>query len=560
MSSNEIKFGKLKVKEAFEKWFRIPNYQRPYVWEKDQVIDLLDDISEATKKDKNAQFFLGNLVLKENFHNGYEEFDILDGQQRLTTLFLITAVIRDITDNKQRKETCQKSIFQEGNDDDKIPERVRLVFDIRDEVRKFIEDYIKQENKTYSEDIIKKSEDKSIDPTIYNMARAILAIQEYFDKNNNIDDFFPFLRNNVILTYVSSKSLDDAFKVFTILNNRGVKLRSSDILKAENLGCIKDKSKQNEKAQSWDKIEKYFGEHFDEFLSHLQRILVKDKSRKSLLKEFEDNIFNKGLLLKGENFFNYIDKYFSHYKELFDNSSQNVRDLLSLMKIGFESDIWISPLLKYYDKFKEYELFKFIEKLNNKFSSDWITGLTPSTRIANMNEIIRKIELYSDAVELFDDECFKINKDEMRKFIEGDLYGKRGGRYMLLRLNYLYNNSNNTEFTIPRTISVEHIMPQNPNTGSEWLSNFTDEERKNWVNKIGNLIIISRRKNSSQSNLDFKIKKEKYFKDSVELGRSSAIMSKYNDWTLEELQDNHNESIAKLKKSYQIEIKEEVSN
>ncbi len=59
--SNEIHSGMLPIKEIFEKWFCIPNYQRSYVWEKDQVMDLLDDISSASKKNPESQYFLGSL-------------------------------------------------------------------------------------------------------------------------------------------------------------------------------------------------------------------------------------------------------------------------------------------------------------------------------------------------------------------------------------------------------------------------------------------------------------------------------------------------------------------
>ena len=140
---SEIKSGKWYIKDAFEKWYRIPDYQRPYVWEKDQVIDLLDDISIACEKDANGEYFLGSLVLKENNDKGYIEYDVLDGQQRLTTLFLLTAVVRDLTDSEQRKQTCHNSIFQQGNVDDNIPERLRIVFDIRDDVKVFVDEYIR---------------------------------------------------------------------------------------------------------------------------------------------------------------------------------------------------------------------------------------------------------------------------------------------------------------------------------------------------------------------------------------------------------------------------------
>ena len=144
--ATKIESNKLPIKDVFnDKWFRIPEYQRPYVWTKDQIYDLLDDITSAYKSDKASQFFLGSLVLKKNADKLYDEYDLLDGQQRITTLFLIIAVIRDIVGvkNQTRHNTCKNIVYQQENPDCNIPERLRVVFDIREEVAEFIDKYVK---------------------------------------------------------------------------------------------------------------------------------------------------------------------------------------------------------------------------------------------------------------------------------------------------------------------------------------------------------------------------------------------------------------------------------
>lgn len=129
--AQKIESDKLFVKDVFQKWYRIPEYQRPYVWGSDQVIELLDDVSQAQNSNPDTQYFLGSMVLKKSDKQEgatkYEEYDLLDGQQRLTTLFLITAVVRDLTPktNEARLKTCQDTIFQMANPDDNIPERSR---------------------------------------------------------------------------------------------------------------------------------------------------------------------------------------------------------------------------------------------------------------------------------------------------------------------------------------------------------------------------------------------------------------------------------------------------
>ena len=111
-----IESKKLYIKEIFDRWYRIPEYQRPYVWGKDQISELLNDLSEAINHNDQGQYFLGSMVLQNknqsNDSLNYLEYDVLDGQQRLTTLFLLIAVIRDLTQDNDCLETCESIIFQ----------------------------------------------------------------------------------------------------------------------------------------------------------------------------------------------------------------------------------------------------------------------------------------------------------------------------------------------------------------------------------------------------------------------------------------------------------------
>ena len=160
--AQKIESDKLLVKEVFTKWFRIPEYQRPYVWDKDQVLELLDDVMQARNSNPESQYFLGSMVLqkkdKQDGTTNYIEYDLLDGQQRLTTLFLITAVVRDLTPptNTSRLKTCHETIYQTANPDDNIPERLRVVFDIREQVKDFINDFVKIEGATNNETGLKE--------------------------------------------------------------------------------------------------------------------------------------------------------------------------------------------------------------------------------------------------------------------------------------------------------------------------------------------------------------------------------------------------------------------
>jgi len=576
--AQKIESDKLLVKEVFSKWFRIPEYQRPYVWEKDQVTELLDDVMQARTSNPDSQYFLGSMVLRKNLKEEgttkYEEYDLLDGQQRLTTLFLITAVVRDLTPetNTSRLKTCHETIYQMANPDDNVPERLRIVFDIRDQVKEFINEFVKEHGGTAKKDELKiKIANSEEDISIRNMSKAILNIREYFS-TNSIDDFFPYLRSNVLMIYVSADELDDAFRLFTVMNSRGIKLRNSDILKADNLGKIKDNTKRLECAKKWEDTESYFTEDFDAFLSHLRTILVKQKAAVSLLKEFEENIYNPtgydrtnktktqlpALLNKGEDTFKYVDKYKKHYEQLFDNENYNLTksfelyNYLHLMKKGFEADFWVAPLLRFHDKFKNDELIKFVKALDNKFANDWLVGFTPTTRIENVNAIIQAIDDAKTSNDVLQHSCLLLDNKELLETLEGNIYGRRAARYVLLKLDLLFHG-HTTKLEIPETISIEHILPQNPYDGSQWKADFSDTDRGNWTNKLGNLVLISRRKNSAQGNKEYADKKDNYFKNNVELFSNSVrIYNQYPSWKLNDLTKNHDEVLVKIKCGFSV--------
>lgn len=591
VTGKQIASDKITIKDVFgeDMWFTIPDYQRPYVWGEDQISTLLDDISHAAVNTPDSQYFLGSLVLhcQPKTFNGttYQENSVLDGQQRLTTLYILQAVIRDVTNVETRKNTCAKAIFQEGNPDDGIPERLRIEFAIRKEVEDFINSFIKKEGGTQKKEELQLLATKSDNVSIRNMANAILIVTKWFsdDDNINIDTFFPYLRQYVILVYVASSELEDAFRLFTVLNDRGIKLRNSDILKAQNLKEASTEAKQTEYAKYWEELEGELGEDFDLFLSYIRTILVKEKARHNLLKEFEDNIYNpkkfnyttkkqeaaKPLLKKGDETFEIIKSYKVHYDSVFSGNNHSISNtwafdnLISVMKDNALSDIWIPPLLVYRQHFGDYKILDFLKLLDNKFSGDWIGRETPTTRIEAMNSIIKKIEEI-DALKdtarddklntLFVDLVFKFNTSQFLSDLDiNTVYSRRYARYILRKVDFLLDAPLYSEKRSSYSeMSVEHILPQNPETTSQWMKDFTTDEREAWTHKLGNLVLISRRKNAGQGRLDFADKKTKYFNNSIESFPNSLKIMQKPQWTIKELKDNHLQLINRIKLHYNI--------
>lgn len=580
-NKHEIKSEKIHVKEIFSNlWFRIPEYQRPYVWDNDQIDDLLDDLAFALTEKPEQDYFLGSFVYQFKRAGSapgqkFDENDLLDGQQRMTTLFMLFACIRDLSDNPKLKKACQAAIFQQGDEFDEVPERTRIAFAIRPEVQDFVDTHLKIDGGTNDENELKLLRKKSSDPSVRNMANAVLKMRrdltslcENTETSFDLSKFYSFIRKNVLLIYVATENMDDAFRLFTILNDRGMPLRNSDILKSMNLGALTDVAEKERYAKLWEEAEGELGDDFDRFLSHIRTILLKDKARLNLLDEFEQKIYNprekekatglmkKPLLSKGKETFKIVDRYLKHYNQLLSGANYDETggsfefdNLIKIMLTGLPSSDWLPPLMRYFDRFGYQRLLTFLKKLDNQLSSDWIAQYSPTARIERMNDIIRAIEAATSADDLLDQvDPFDFDEDGFNRAVDAAVYGRRFTRYLLLKLDYLF--ADHSQRLSLQYLSVEHVLPQKPKKDSQWCQDFTEEQRKEWTHRLGNLVLITTKKNTSQGNLDYEEKKKRYFQKRISTCPNSLRVLQKAHWTPTELKANHHYVLNKLQKHY----------
>ena len=109
MNNNEIKFGKQTIAEVFGDWYTIPSYQRNYVWGSDQVYDFLRDMKDNYLEHAYDEYFMGSYIKQVRDNSN----DLLDGQQRITTLFLLFAFLRDYEKTSDDiREDLQEMFFK----------------------------------------------------------------------------------------------------------------------------------------------------------------------------------------------------------------------------------------------------------------------------------------------------------------------------------------------------------------------------------------------------------------------------------------------------------------
>lgn len=603
MDNTTLVTGKKYIKDIFspEQFFNIPEYQRPYVWGEEQIIALLEDISKAMETDGSKEYFLGCMIWntrqeKTNNNVEYVYQDILDGQQRFITLYLLHGVIRDISIKDKLKDNVQKRLVQEADDYNNIPSRNRIEFEIRDD-KEFLENYIISINGTLNTKILKEIvENSKSGASIKNMAAGILIMKTWWEskfieynesEEQYLADFYKYLSTKVLALYLATpNNLDDAYNLFTVLNSRGLQLQVSDILRAQNLRVIENPELRKIYAIKWSDYENsisapYRG--FDDFLWALVFIKMKYRSddNKSLTKAFEF-MFKRNMIKKGTDTLDYVGKYLKHFEAITNGSIVNRESLnlfgnLNFILASVFGSQYLTPLMHYRECFGEHKLIEFMIKIDNLYSISWLSGRRQSQTRTFI--ILRKIDFYFEKVkkkeflideaivELINDTCLRydfydeeissekpINVQEFKTLLETEKWGSFSGtrvnkiRYLLLKLDLLMGNAATILQYNKDSSSIEHLMPQKIED-TQW--NIDPTEHKEWVHRLGNLVLIDKNKNASLSNKFFNEKKIKYQGAIETRANTNYVFMTNPDWDIASIEANQKRSILLLLQYYE---------
>ncbi|QEC68735.1 DUF262 domain-containing protein [Panacibacter ginsenosidivorans] len=602
MDNTTLITGKKYIKDIFspEQFFNIPEYQRPYVWGEEQITALLEDVSKAMENDSNKEYFLGCMIWNtrnektaKNIEYTYQ--DILDGQQRFITLFLLHGVIRDISAKKSLKDNVQKRLVQEADDYNNIPARNRIEFEIRDD-KDFLEKHIIELDGTLDvEKLNEIADNPKAGASIRSMASGILIMKKWWDtklaenigtEEQYLADFYRYLSTKVLALYLATpNNLDDAYNLFTVLNSRGLQLQVSDILRAQNLRVIENYELRKLYALKWSDFENSISapyKGFDDFLWSLVFIKMKYRSddNKSLTKAFEF-MFKRNLLVKGTETLDYVGKYLKHYESITNGSITNRESLNLFGNINFilssvYGSQYLTPLMHYRECFGDKQIIEFLIKIDNLFSVGWLLGRRQSQTRTFI--ILRKMDFYADAVkkrestldeaveDFLNDPCLRydfydeeissekpINIEEFVTLLENEKWGGFSGtrvnktRYLLLKMDLLMGNAATILQYNKDSSSVEHIMPQKIEE-SQW--NIDAAKHKEWIHRLGNLSLIDKNKNSALSNKLFHEKKVKYQGAIETRANTNYIFITNPIWDTDAIEANHKRTINLLTQYY----------
>ena len=535
-NSDSVTISKLFSQDFF---FQIPDYQRPFSWDADNLDDLVTDLDEAPRQ---SNYFLGTLILHST---GRSSYDVVDGQQRLTSLCILLACIRDsenLAEDPDVRDQIQGMLHQKAASLSGVPARSRLHVKDLEVFNKVVIQQNGTRNTAEIENLIGNGAQKN--------RTAVKTFRRRLDPmtRQKIVELAQFIAQRCTVIYLAAPSFDDAFRLFTVINDRGKQLRRIDILKAENLSPtqIPTPAERTHYAKKWEALEEEVGSQtFEDIFHSLRLIFVKDKPKGDLLAEFNDRVFNAtatDIPARGAEFLETLSEYVAIYDSLFiavdylegDELDSKFRTLMNAMTAYFGANEWRACVLYFAKRFGKGGLYAFLQDVEKVFLDQWVDGIRKDERYASYTRILKAIARSSTGSEVMAELVYDIDKIREACLVS-NFYTQAYSKYLLVRAEILAGEIENPRYYTAR--SVEHVLPQNPATGSSWNAAFSPDELAELVHTAGNLVLLSKSKNSTASNKEFVDKKTSYLAPRVsEFPRSISVLA-YDSWTPQIIRD-----------------------
>lgn len=497
--------------------FIIPAYQRPYAWTDDQTLELFDDLySFYLSEPADDSYFLGSIVLIKEEGKPFSE--VIDGQQRLTTLTMFLSAITSLLKNDEARADFEGYIREPGRLSQGISAKPRLALRERDQ--KFFADYIQ----SFKFDQLLAIESAQLEEPQQNIQRNARLLRSklgciFNDSTDKLIKFGAFLVQRCFLVVVSTPSQQSAFRVFSILNSRGLDLLPTDIIKSDVIGKIENQN-QEDFTNRWESLEVKTGRSgFAELFNHIRMIYARSKAQRSLLEEFKEHVI-KNTISSEKLISDIIEPYAEAYlvtknKEYVSTvNADDVNTLLGWLNRIDNSD-WMSCAILFLAGKKvksEYALW-FFQKLECLAAYMHVSGKNVNQRIARyaavLEELLKEHSFNNpiQSVKLTQEE-----KDEMKSVLNSNVYylTARRRNYLILRLDSFMSDGAATYDS--KVLTIEHVLPQTVESGSEWEKLWPDVElRQEWVHKLANLVPLTQQRNSAARNFCFNQKKTAYF-------------------------------------------------
>ncbi|GAA8888800.1 DUF262 domain-containing protein [Helicobacter pylori] len=540
-----------------EAYYQIPIYQRPYQWGKEQCEELLNDLFENYEDHGEDDYFCGSLVFIQS-DEGNKTYDIVDGQQRLSTFILLAKVLATLYSVEDKYQRYLQESWSDRHEDGEKKKRKRLDFDlVGSSAKKDFQDAL-----DFFDDLdaSKGENSKSNAPSKgkNSYLKNAICLKNYLEKKEIVDinDFIQWLYLKVIFITITCSDTDMALRIFNVLNARGLPLHATDIFKGELLKKLTEEKEQEELATRWEDLyqkcldngfamETLFSQH----LTYLNPVTSKEKMEKRLVTWFKN--LNKTPL----EYLDVVEDFYNAYCKVLEMQDRYAH-LLSYKDNDYLCVILCTSLLHRYSD-QDIEALK--ELLVKFYYQDWVAGKTRSTRSQtccniinalkekkNIDDIISIVKQYLDEKNIT--QHFKENLRDSLVYKKQPTKNPWIKPILILVEYFMSDDPKPKRIQMDENLHVEHILPQKPTLSSQWAKDFSEEERECYTHSLANLTLLGGIKNSQASNLDFKDKKKIYMGEEIRLNKKKPfrvmtcykmtidIAHHYTEWTPKSLE------------------------
>ncbi|WP_120903785.1 DUF262 domain-containing protein [Helicobacter pylori] len=569
-----------------ELYYQIPIYQRPYQWTEENCEKLLDDLFFNYEDDRESDYFCGSLVLIAISEDSKATtYDVVDGQQRLSTFILLAKVLATLYNNEVLNNKTSKDFLEKSLGDTDGEKRKRLTFNTiglnaKDDFQDAL-DFFDDLDASKGKD--SKSNDPSKGKNSY--LKNAVCLKNYLKEKEikDINAFIKWLYFKVVFIKTTCPNVSMALRIFSVLNARGLPLHAIDIFKVELLKKLANKKDQEEFVFRWNALRQKCSENeskfpkrkenkreknaaeilFSWYLAYLNPVTSGKSMEERLADQFER--LNKPPL----EYFKGVEDFYNAYCKVLEMQDWHAH-LLSYLASDFWRIILCTSILHHYSD-QDIEALK--ELLIKFYYQNWVATRKEPQKQTNCNIIKalkeeKSVESIASIVKKYlDDDNNKITQNFREKLKDDHLYEKHKKasknswlRPILILVEYSISDDPRPKRIEKNDFHVEHILPQKPDLSSQWMKDFSEEERGLYTHSLANLTLLGGTKNTQASNRDFEEKKEIYMGNAVKLGKDKRgrektfrvmtcykmtidIAYKYTEWTPKNLEKRKEELI-----------------
>lgn len=531
----QISFSNLTINTCFNYHYVVPDYQREYVWDQAEVEQLLSDLTEAFSTNRHKDYFLGTIVTYKTDNH----FELIDGQQRLTTFFILLCALRKIyNENKEPTTVIDNLIFSPvmNEDGDTVSSyRLQLQYEEASNYLELI--YLLQD--------APKQVSASGERLFGAFDSIVIFLSEKIPSFADLKKFASFLLHKTRFIQIETYDITDALKIFETINQRGVGLNPMDLLKNMIFRQV-DRSKFKELNMKWKEITSALESINEKPLRFLRYFIMSNYDVSNL----RDGIIREDQIYKWLSNNNKQCKYRERPFEFVQRMKANVDNYVAFLKPSdaengnihlvnipllagrsYKLHLMLMLSASQMESTAQAEFKKIVESVVYYTVINRITTNLTERTFAGWCPVIRKIRTLDD-LKVFVDRhiiptvnSWKENNDHnflrlglnsMQQYRVKFIIAKITAYVDALRIGK--TNIGDLSTYMDSGVEIEHIMPQTCPDKSKYGVN--DEEFSLYINRLGNLTLLENSINKSIQNDDYSAKSIAYQQSKFYLTKS----------------------------------------